>query len=173
MKLQRLGWPGGSWGARGTRRWHHLFPQENSEAAKRELCARFDALAEVLEAKKSELLERITREQGDKTGFIQSLICRYKEQLEKSSRLVETAIQAMEETGGAAFLMVRPPNLCLRGVPPAWGRPGCHTLPLTSAFPPRRTPSSSLTRKCPSWGKFGYSLLLPQSWAGFGHGVPG
>ncbi|NWQ84764.1 TRI63 ligase, partial [Columbina picui] len=79
--------------------------EENSEAAKRELCARFDALAEVLEEKKSELLERITREQGDKTGFIQSLICRYKEQLEKSSRLVETAIQAMEETGGAAFLM--------------------------------------------------------------------
>ncbi|XP_065506590.1 E3 ubiquitin-protein ligase TRIM63 isoform X2 [Caloenas nicobarica] len=125
--------------------------EENSEAAQRELCARFDALAEVLEEKKSELLERITREQGDKTGFIQSLICRYKEQLEKSSRLVETAIQAMEETGGAAFLMVRPstpPRLCLHGVPPAWGHPGCHTVPLTSALPPCRTPSSSLTR---SW----------------------
>lgn len=150
--------------------------QENSEAAKRELCARFDALAEVLEEKKSELLERITREQGDKAGFIQGLICRYKEQLEKSSRLVETAIQAMEETGGAAFLMVRPPNppcVCLHGVPPTWGHPGCHTVPLTSALPPRRTPSSSLTRKCPNWGKFSHSLLLPQSWAGFGHGVPG
>ncbi|PKK17486.1 tripartite motif containing 63, E3 ubiquitin protein ligase [Columba livia] len=57
--------------------------EENSEAAKQELCARFDALAEVLEEKKTELLERITREQGDKTGFIQGLICRYKEQLEK------------------------------------------------------------------------------------------
>lgn len=84
--------------------------QENSEAAKRELCARFDALAAVLEEKKSELLQRITREQGDKTSFIQDLIRQYKEQLEKSSRLVETAIQAMEETGGAAFLMVRAPN---------------------------------------------------------------
>ncbi|NXE93205.1 TRI63 ligase, partial [Menura novaehollandiae] len=79
--------------------------EENSEAAKRELCARFDALAALLEEKKSELLQRISQEQGDKTAFIQSLICQYKEQLEKSSRLVETAIQAAEETGGAAFLM--------------------------------------------------------------------
>ncbi|XP_009080742.1 PREDICTED: E3 ubiquitin-protein ligase TRIM63, partial [Acanthisitta chloris] len=79
--------------------------EENSEAAKRELCARFDALVALLEEKKSELLQRISREQSDKTAFIQSLICQYKEQLEKSSRLVETAIQAAEETGGAAFLM--------------------------------------------------------------------
>ncbi|NXR10406.1 TRI63 ligase, partial [Semnornis frantzii] len=79
--------------------------EENSEAAKQELCARFDALAALLEEKKSELLQRISHEQSDKTSFIQGLICQYKEQLEKSSRLVETAIQAMEETGGAAFLM--------------------------------------------------------------------
>ncbi|NXD04874.1 TRI63 ligase, partial [Certhia familiaris] len=79
--------------------------EENSEAAKRELCARFDALAALLEEKKAELLQRIAQEQADKTAFIQSLICQYKEQLEKSSRLVETAIQAAEETGGAAFLM--------------------------------------------------------------------
>ncbi|NWY35633.1 TRI63 ligase, partial [Pheucticus melanocephalus] len=90
--------------------------EENSEAAKRELCARFDALAALLEEKKAELLQRISREQADKTAFIQSLICQYKEQLEKSSRLVETAIQAAEETGGAAFLMVRPPDPP-RGVP--------------------------------------------------------
>ncbi|XP_016159165.1 PREDICTED: E3 ubiquitin-protein ligase TRIM63 [Ficedula albicollis] len=79
--------------------------EENSEAAKRELCARFDALAALLEEKKAELLQRISQEQADKTSFIQSLICQYKEQLERSSRLVETAIQAAEETGGAAFLM--------------------------------------------------------------------
>ncbi|NXV74782.1 TRI63 ligase, partial [Atlantisia rogersi] len=85
--------------------------EENSEAAKRELCSRFDALAALLEEKKSELLQRITHEQSDKTDFVQGLIRRYKEQLEKSSRLVETAIQAMEETGGATFLMVRPLNL--------------------------------------------------------------
>lgn len=85
-----------------------LSPQENSEAAKRELCARFDAFVALLEEKKTELLGRIGREQEDKTGFVQGLIHKYKEQLEKSSRLVETAIQAMEETGEATFLMVRP-----------------------------------------------------------------
>lgn len=84
-----------------------MSPQENSEAAKQELCARFDAFAALLEEKKMELLGRITREQEDKTGFVQGLIHKYKEQLEKSSRLVETAVQAMEETDGAAFLMVR------------------------------------------------------------------
>lgn len=102
-----------------------LSPQENSEAAKRELCARFDALAALLEEKKAELLQRISQEQADKTAFIQSLICQYKEQLEKSSRLVETAIQAAEETGGAAFLMVSPPNLppprCARWGPAVGG----------------------------------------------------
>lgn len=100
-----------------------LSPQENSEAAKRELCARFDALAALLEEKKAELLQRISQEQADKTAFIQSLVCQYKEQLEKSSRLVETAIQAAEETGGAAFLMVRPPNLPPSRCAP-WGCPG-------------------------------------------------
>lgn len=143
-------------------------PQENSEAAKRELCARFDALAAVLEEKKSELLERITHEQGDKTSFVQGLICRYKEQLEKSSRLVETAIQAMEETGGAAFLMVRTPK------PPPFptgAHVGSHQLgdilvaaalaSLTSPLPPHRTPSSSLKRKCTNCGKFGDPQPLP------------
>ncbi|NXS63660.1 TRI63 ligase, partial [Brachypteracias leptosomus] len=79
--------------------------EENSEAARQELCTRFDALTALLEEKKSELLQRITHEQGNKVDFIQGLIQQYKEQLEKSSRLVETAIQAMEETGGATFLM--------------------------------------------------------------------
>ncbi|KAF1450961.1 TRI63 ligase, partial [Pygoscelis papua] len=91
--------------------------EENSEAAKRELCARFDALAALLEEKKSELLQRITREQDDKTGFVHGLICQYKEQLEKSSRLVETAIQAMEETGGAAFLMGTGGNTAVLSLP--------------------------------------------------------
>jgi len=125
--------------------------------AKRELCARFDALAALLEEKKSELLQRIAREQGDKTGFVQGLIRQYKEQLEKSSRLVETAIQAMEETGGAAFLMVRPPKHpplpagCPHRVPPGWGHGGGHhAAPLTSPLAPRRTPSSSSKRKCPN-----------------------
>ncbi|NXQ91977.1 TRI63 ligase, partial [Nyctibius grandis] len=78
--------------------------EENSEAAKRELCARFDALAVLLEEKKLELLQRISCEQGDKASFIQTLIGQYKEQLQKSSQLVERAMRAMEESGEATFL---------------------------------------------------------------------
>uniref|UniRef100_A0A8U7N554 Tripartite motif containing 63 n=1 Tax=Corvus moneduloides TaxID=1196302 RepID=A0A8U7N554_CORMO len=129
--------------------------EENSVAAKRALCARFDALAALLEEKKAELLQRISQEQADKTAFIQSLICQYKEQLEKSSRLVETAIQAAEETGGAAFLMVRPPNL----PPPRWCPHGGHTVCgfthlLLPLLPLHRMPSSSSKRKCSDWGNF-------------------
>lgn len=115
-----------------------LSPQENSEAAKRELCARFDALAALLEEKKAELLQRISQEQADKTSFIQSLICQYKEQLERSSRLVETAIQAAEETGGAAFLMVRPqscPHPCCPTGSHSWGQPSLTSFSLFSSSP--------------------------------------
>lgn len=126
-----------------------MSPQENSEAAKRELCARFDALAALLEEKKAELLQRISQEQADKTAFIQSLICQYKEQLEKSSRLVETAIQAAEETGGAAFLMVSPPNLppprCARWGPAVgvtWWLLWLHSPPSPPSSP---SPSPSLS----------------------------
>lgn len=158
--------------SRGHRSWKDtvLSPQENSEAAKQELCARFDAFSALLEEKKTELLGRITREQEDKTSFVQGLIHKYKEQLEKSSRLVETAIQAMEETGGAAFLMVRPATpkaLTFRGEPlmPHPGGTGtrwvlllCH--PHFSSCS-HRTPSSSLKRKCPNWGNLGDPHPLP------------
>lgn len=73
---------------------------------KQTLCEKFEALIAVLEEKRSELLERISKEQEEKVGLMQNLIQQYKEQLEKSTKLVETAIQSMEEEAGAAFLMV-------------------------------------------------------------------
>ncbi|XP_019368002.1 PREDICTED: E3 ubiquitin-protein ligase TRIM63 isoform X1 [Gavialis gangeticus] len=79
--------------------------EENSQRVRQELCEKFDALAAVLEEKKNELLQRITAVLEHKTGFLQALVQKYKEQLEKSSKLVETAFQSMEETGGATFLM--------------------------------------------------------------------
>lgn len=86
---------------------HAVLPrQENSQRVRQELCEKFDTLAAVLEEKKNELLQRITAVLEHKTGFLQALVQKYKEQLEKSSKLVETAFQSMEETGGATFLMV-------------------------------------------------------------------
>ncbi|XP_066494373.1 E3 ubiquitin-protein ligase TRIM63 isoform X2 [Tiliqua scincoides] len=79
--------------------------EENSRQVKQTLCEKFEALIAVLEVRRSELLEQISKEQAEKVGFLQNLIQEYKEQLEKSSKLVESAIQSMEEEAGAAFLM--------------------------------------------------------------------
>lgn len=73
---------------------------------KEELSQKFDALYAILDEKKSELLQRITKEQEEKLGFTEALILQYREQLEKSTKLVETAIQSLDEPGGATFLLV-------------------------------------------------------------------
>nr|XP_008527288.1 PREDICTED: E3 ubiquitin-protein ligase TRIM63 [Equus przewalskii] len=51
------------------------------------------------------LLQRITQEQEEKLSFIEALIQQYREQLDKSTKLVETAIQSLDEPGGAIFLL--------------------------------------------------------------------
>ncbi|EDL30017.1 mCG12943, isoform CRA_a, partial [Mus musculus] len=78
--------------------------KENSHQVKEELSQKFDTLYAILDEKKSELLQRITQEQEEKLGFIEALILQYREQLEKSTKLVETAIQSLDEPGGATFL---------------------------------------------------------------------
>lgn len=73
---------------------------------KEALSQKFDTLYAILDEKKSELLQRITQEQEEKLGFIEALIQQYREQLGKSTKLVETAIQSLDEPGGATFLLV-------------------------------------------------------------------
>lgn len=87
-------------------RLQEFCPQENSHQVKEELSQKFDVLYAILDEKKSELLQRITREQEEKLSFIEALIQQYREQLDKSTKLVETAIQSLDETGGAIFLLV-------------------------------------------------------------------
>ncbi|XP_006120443.1 E3 ubiquitin-protein ligase TRIM63 isoform X1 [Pelodiscus sinensis] len=79
--------------------------EDNSRRVKQELCEKINALVATLEEKKSELLQKVTKEQEDKSSFVQALIQQYREQLDESTRLVQTAFQSLEETGGAAFLM--------------------------------------------------------------------
>lgn len=73
---------------------------------KEELSQKFDVLYAILDEKKSELLQRITQEQEEKLSFTEALIQQYREQLDKSTKLVETAIQSLDEPGGAIFLLV-------------------------------------------------------------------
>nr|BAG60157.1 unnamed protein product [Homo sapiens] len=79
--------------------------KENSHQVKEELSQKFDTLYAILDEKKSELLQRITQEQEKKLSFIEALIQQYQEQLDKSTKLVETAIQSLDEPGGATFLL--------------------------------------------------------------------
>ncbi|MBN3301920.1 TRI63 ligase, partial [Amia calva] len=81
--------------------------EENSQRQKQNLSERFDLLYAILEEKKGEMLEKITQEQEDKMGYVRSLVQQYKEQLEGSSKLVETAIHSMDEPTVATFLLVR------------------------------------------------------------------
>ncbi|OWK12962.1 hypothetical protein Celaphus_00014810 [Cervus elaphus hippelaphus] len=86
--------------------------KENSHQVKEELSQKFDALYAILDEKKSELLQRITREQEEKLGFLEALIQQYREQLDKSTKLVETAIQSLDEPGGAIFLLKGSHPMC-------------------------------------------------------------
>ncbi|MGH0141167.1 UNVERIFIED_CONTAM: hypothetical protein FKN15_027452 [Acipenser sinensis] len=81
--------------------------EENSQRQKQSLSEHFDLLYAILEEKKGELQSRITLQQEEKTGYVRGLVQQFKEQLEGSTKLVESAIHSMEETGIAAFLLVK------------------------------------------------------------------
>ncbi|XP_051775019.1 E3 ubiquitin-protein ligase TRIM63-like [Erpetoichthys calabaricus] len=86
------------------------FITENSQLQKQRLTEKFDLLYAILEEKKSELLQKISEEQEEKTNYVRGLILQYKEQLEGSAKLVEKAINSMDEPGVASFLLH---NRCL------------------------------------------------------------
>ncbi|XP_026502676.2 tripartite motif-containing protein 54-like, partial [Terrapene carolina triunguis] len=78
--------------------------QENSRRQKQHLSQRFDSLYSTLEERKKELVQRVSREQEERVSHVRSLIRQYGEHLEISAKLVESAIQAMEEPQMAAYL---------------------------------------------------------------------
>uniref|UniRef100_A0A8C3FYV3 Tripartite motif-containing protein 54 n=1 Tax=Chrysemys picta bellii TaxID=8478 RepID=A0A8C3FYV3_CHRPI len=78
--------------------------EENSRRQKQHLSQRFDSLYSTLEERKKELVQRVSREQEERVSHVRSLIRQYGEHLESSAKLVESAIQAMEEPQMAAYL---------------------------------------------------------------------
>lgn len=75
---------------------------------------KFDELFAIIEERKRELIETVGREQDRKLGHVRSLMRRHGDHLEMSIKLVETAIQSMEEPQMAVFLQVQqapPPQL--------------------------------------------------------------
>ncbi|NWI98981.1 TRI54 protein, partial [Crypturellus undulatus] len=78
--------------------------EESGRRQKQQLAQSFEALYAVLEERKQELLGAVGREQAAREQRVRGLIRQYGDHLEASSKLVESAIQAMEEPQMAVYL---------------------------------------------------------------------
>ncbi|XP_053565428.1 tripartite motif-containing protein 54 [Bombina bombina] len=78
--------------------------EDNSRRQKQLLSQRFDSLYNILEERKKELLQCITRQQEEKLQSVRNLIRQHGDHLEVTSKLVETSIQFMDEPQMATFL---------------------------------------------------------------------
>ncbi|KAM4729023.1 E3 ubiquitin-protein ligase TRIM63-like [Anableps anableps] len=84
---------------------------ENGRRQKSKVCETFDRLFALLEEKKGEMTVRINSEQEEKLDYIRSLNRKYSEHLEGAAKLVETAIENMDEPEMAVFLQTAKPLL--------------------------------------------------------------
>uniref|UniRef100_A0A8C6XDI9 RING-type E3 ubiquitin transferase n=1 Tax=Naja naja TaxID=35670 RepID=A0A8C6XDI9_NAJNA len=78
--------------------------EECCKRQKEQLCEKFDYLYAILEERKGEMTQIITRSQEEKLEHVRSLIKKYADHLETVSKLVESGIQFMEEPEMAVFL---------------------------------------------------------------------
>ncbi|KAM7379890.1 hypothetical protein PAMP_005405 [Pampus punctatissimus] len=84
---------------------------ENGRRQKSKVCEAFDHLFALLEERKGEMTLQINAEQQEKLDYIQSLSRRYSQHLEDAAKLLETAIQTMDESEMAVFLQTAKPLL--------------------------------------------------------------
>ncbi|XP_028822452.1 tripartite motif-containing protein 54-like isoform X1 [Denticeps clupeoides] len=78
--------------------------EENGRRQKQVLSDKFDFLYAILEERRKDMVENIAREQDEKLRHVRALIRRHGDHLEVAVKLVETAIQSMEEPQMAVFL---------------------------------------------------------------------
>uniref|UniRef100_A0A3P8Q6T5 Tripartite motif-containing protein 54 n=1 Tax=Astatotilapia calliptera TaxID=8154 RepID=A0A3P8Q6T5_ASTCA len=79
---------------------------DNSRRQKSKVCETFDHLFALLEEKKSEMTVKINAEQEEKLDYIRGLRRKYTEHVDGTAKLLETAIQTMDESEMALFLQV-------------------------------------------------------------------
>ncbi|KAI5255523.1 Tripartite Motif-Containing Protein 55 [Manis pentadactyla] len=78
--------------------------EECCRKQKQELCEKFDHLYGVLEERKNEMTQVITRTQEENLEHVRALIKKHSDHLENVSKLVESGIQVMDEPEMAVFL---------------------------------------------------------------------
>ncbi len=79
--------------------------RENAELKKRRLGESFDLLYAILEERKGQLLEHISRVEQDKVSTLRQLADQYRQQLQLSNQLQEKLSQNMQSCGAAEFLL--------------------------------------------------------------------
>ncbi|XP_068584519.1 E3 ubiquitin-protein ligase TRIM63-like [Cebidichthys violaceus] len=84
---------------------------ENGRRQKSKVCETFDHLFALLEERKGEMTVRISCEQEEKLDYLRGLRRKYSEHLETSAKMLETAIQTMDEPEMAVFLQTTKPLL--------------------------------------------------------------
>uniref|UniRef100_A0A7M4EF01 RING-type E3 ubiquitin transferase n=1 Tax=Crocodylus porosus TaxID=8502 RepID=A0A7M4EF01_CROPO len=84
-------------------------PPDNCKTQKQALCEKFDRMYAILEERRKIMLQRITYEQEEKTQHVKSLARLYGDHVESASKLVDTALQSMEEPQMAVFVQVPSP----------------------------------------------------------------
>ncbi|XP_029447254.1 tripartite motif-containing protein 55 isoform X2 [Rhinatrema bivittatum] len=78
--------------------------EESCKRQKEHLCEKFDFLYAILEERKKEMTQVITRDQEEKLEYVRTLMKKYGDHLETVAKLVESGIQIMEEPEMAVFL---------------------------------------------------------------------
>nr|XP_046265128.1 tripartite motif-containing protein 55a isoform X1 [Scatophagus argus] len=84
---------------------------ENGRRQKSKVCEMFDHLYALLEERKGEMILRINAEQEEKLDYIRGLRKKHGEHLENTAKLLETAIQTLDESEMAVFLQTTKPLL--------------------------------------------------------------
>ncbi|KAE8290434.1 Tripartite motif-containing protein 55 Muscle-specific RING finger protein 2 [Larimichthys crocea] len=84
---------------------------ENGRRQKSKVCESFDHLFALLEERKGELTLRISCEQEEKLDYIRGLRRKHSGHLENAAKLLETAIQTLDESEMAVFLQATKPLL--------------------------------------------------------------
>ncbi|XP_039979017.1 E3 ubiquitin-protein ligase TRIM63a [Xiphias gladius] len=79
--------------------------QDNGELQRRRLGESFDLLYAIMEERKGQLLEHISREEQDKLSTLRALAEQYKQQLQLSNQLQEKLQQSMQGCSVAEFLL--------------------------------------------------------------------
>ncbi|MBN3310612.1 TRI55 protein, partial [Amia calva] len=108
--------------------------EENCKSQKQTLVEKFDRMYTILEERKKIMMQRITYEQEEKTSNMRSLINMYGTHIEANSKLVETALQSMEEPQMAGFLQVGLHVWCVNKIQKRTFREDTKRLPVLRGY---------------------------------------